>query len=132
MGENKKYPIGGYAPGNYQNECVSCGKIFMGDKLARQCEQCAILATTIEFINPSMFDEEKFIVILKGSYKAKDGTTKRALLYHGKYYAPKDDIIGESKDDNRLDARDVDKAFEEFVAFIKENGYRVNDSEWDW
>ena len=39
-----KYPIGGYAPGHYSNECVSCNEEFMGDKLARQCEPCAINA----------------------------------------------------------------------------------------
>ena len=37
-----KYPIGGYAPGYYSNTCVSCNEDFMGDKLARQCEPCAI------------------------------------------------------------------------------------------
>lgn len=37
-----KYPIGAFAPGNYMNNCVSCGEDFMGDKYARQCEPCAI------------------------------------------------------------------------------------------
>lgn len=37
-----KYPIGGFAPGYYSNKCVSCKEEFMGDKLARQCEPCAI------------------------------------------------------------------------------------------
>jgi len=39
-----KYPIGGYAPGNYSNECVNCKESFIGDKLALQCEPCAINA----------------------------------------------------------------------------------------
>lgn len=39
-----KYPIGGYAPGHYTNKCVNCKEDFMGDKLARQCEPCAINA----------------------------------------------------------------------------------------
>ena len=38
------YPIGGYAPGNYQNKCIDCGSYFIGDKLACQCEPCAINA----------------------------------------------------------------------------------------
>lgn len=38
------YPIGGFAPGYYSNKCSSCGEEFMGDKLARQCEPCAINA----------------------------------------------------------------------------------------
>jgi hypothetical protein len=37
-----KYPISGYAPGNYINKCASCKKDFIGDKLSRQCEPCAI------------------------------------------------------------------------------------------
>jgi DNA-directed RNA polymerase subunit RPC12/RpoP len=35
------YPIGGYAPGNYQNKCCTCGELFIGDKRAVQCEPCA-------------------------------------------------------------------------------------------
>jgi hypothetical protein len=38
--ENNRYPIGGFAPGNYINRCTSCGSDFVGDKLARQCELC--------------------------------------------------------------------------------------------
>jgi reverse gyrase len=37
-----KYPIGGYAPGNYTSNCVSCKEEFTGNKYARQCEPCAI------------------------------------------------------------------------------------------
>ena len=37
-----KYPIGGFAPGNYSNKCATCGSEFVGDKYARQCEPCAI------------------------------------------------------------------------------------------
>ena len=39
--EDKKYPIGGFAPGNYTCKCVSCKENFMGDKRAVQCEDCA-------------------------------------------------------------------------------------------
>lgn len=42
MSDEKKYPIGGYAPGNYYHKCSTCGKDFQGDKLAIQCEPCAI------------------------------------------------------------------------------------------
>lgn len=41
----KKYPIGGFAPGNYTNTCATCNNEFIGDKLARQCEPCAIKMT---------------------------------------------------------------------------------------
>jgi hypothetical protein len=40
-----KYPIGGYAPGNYQCTCCDCGEKFIGDKRAIQCELCATSAT---------------------------------------------------------------------------------------
>jgi hypothetical protein len=42
MQQEKKYPIGGYAPGNYQCHCGTCGGGFKGDKRAHQCEPCAI------------------------------------------------------------------------------------------
>lgn len=42
--EEKKYPIGGYAPGNYQCKCGTCGETFHGDKRAVQCEPCALEA----------------------------------------------------------------------------------------
>jgi hypothetical protein len=38
----KKYPIGGYAPGNYQCNCTTCNTNFQGDKRAVQCEDCAV------------------------------------------------------------------------------------------
>lgn len=41
MIENK-YPIGGYAPGNYFGKCATCSKEFLGDKRASQCEPCAL------------------------------------------------------------------------------------------
>jgi lipoate synthase len=37
-----KYPIGGFAPGNYSGTCVNCEEEFIGDKYARQCLFCAI------------------------------------------------------------------------------------------
>lgn len=42
MGE--KYPIGGYAPGNYYCTCCICGSQFQGDKRAVECESCAVAA----------------------------------------------------------------------------------------
>ena len=32
---------GGWAPGNYTNECCDCGEKFVGDKRAVQCADCA-------------------------------------------------------------------------------------------
>lgn len=39
---DKKYPVGGYAPGNYSCHCATCGNSFRGDKRAVQCEPCAV------------------------------------------------------------------------------------------
>jgi hypothetical protein len=39
--QEKKYPIGGYAPGNYTCKCCICSCNFQGDKRAVQCEPCA-------------------------------------------------------------------------------------------
>lgn len=37
----KKYPIGGYAPGDYWHKaCKTCGDEFTGDKRAWNCEPC--------------------------------------------------------------------------------------------
>lgn len=41
-----KYPIGGFAPGNYRGHCASCDEVFLGDKYAKQCEPCAINAVS--------------------------------------------------------------------------------------
>lgn len=40
--QDKQYPIGGYAPGNYSCKCCVCGAKFFGDKRAVECEPCAM------------------------------------------------------------------------------------------
>ena len=42
MENESKYPIGGYAPGNYMCNCTTCKTQFQGDKRAVQCEPCAV------------------------------------------------------------------------------------------
>lgn len=37
-----KYPIGGFAPGNYWCKCHYCKERFTGDKRAVACEECMI------------------------------------------------------------------------------------------
>ena len=46
--EDKKYPIGGFAPGNYMCTCSTCGERFTGDKRAVQCEPCATKIDVLE------------------------------------------------------------------------------------
>lgn len=46
--EPSKYPIGGFAPGSYWCNCVTCKEKFMGDKKAVQCEPCAIEMVNIK------------------------------------------------------------------------------------
>jgi len=45
---DKKYRIGGFAPGNYSNTCVDCRKSFIGDKRAYQCEPCAVAVEALK------------------------------------------------------------------------------------
>ena len=52
----KKYPIGGFAPGNYHGKCRTCGSDFQGDKRASQCEPCA---TEEQNKYDALSDEEK-------------------------------------------------------------------------
>lgn len=52
------YPIGGYAPGNYSNTCVTCHLKFIGDKRAFQCEPCAEI-----FANGIAEEESKPVVV---------------------------------------------------------------------
>jgi hypothetical protein len=40
--EKNEYPIGGFAPGFYHCNCVTCKHNFIGDKRATQCETCAM------------------------------------------------------------------------------------------
>lgn len=45
----KKYPIGGYAPGEYWHKaCKTCGNAFIGDKRAWNCEMCGVKVAAAE------------------------------------------------------------------------------------
>jgi hypothetical protein len=46
--EPKQCPIGGFAPGYYARNCITCKTHFFGDKRAVQCEPCAIKITKRE------------------------------------------------------------------------------------
>ena len=39
--KDERPPKGGWAPGFYECNCLSCGIAFEGDKRARQCADCA-------------------------------------------------------------------------------------------
>ena len=60
MTEEKKYPIGGYAPGSYLCHCGSCDKQFMGDKRAFQCAPCAV-ADKDAFDKLTPQEQEEFV-----------------------------------------------------------------------
>jgi hypothetical protein len=49
-----KYPIGGFAPGNYFCKCQNCETEFTGDKRSVQCEPCAINMVHDAYINCAM------------------------------------------------------------------------------
>jgi hypothetical protein len=42
MIDRNKYPILGYAPGDYFCICCICNQQFIGDKRAVHCEPCAV------------------------------------------------------------------------------------------
>ena len=46
--EPTQSPIGGFAPGSYWCNCVTCKDKFIGDKRAVQCEPCAIEMVNIK------------------------------------------------------------------------------------
>jgi hypothetical protein len=52
--EEVKYPIGGFAPGFYHCNCITCKNTFSGDKRAVQCEPCAI-----EMVRTKIVESEK-------------------------------------------------------------------------
>ena len=54
------FRLGGYTTGNYTNTCAVCGKDFIGDKMSRQCFDCAI-----EFANESILE----LIVLKTKLK---------------------------------------------------------------
>jgi hypothetical protein len=41
VSDERPWPLGGYAPGNYTCKCVRCGNQFEGDKRAYECLECA-------------------------------------------------------------------------------------------
>jgi hypothetical protein len=42
--KTKPWPLSGYAPGYYHCRCVTCSKVFEGDKRAVECLECAASA----------------------------------------------------------------------------------------
>jgi hypothetical protein len=67
--EEPKYPIGGYAPGNYTCKCINCNKKFIGDKRAVQCEPCAI-----EMMQEEAKERAKNYMSLKGALEPEQKT----------------------------------------------------------
>jgi hypothetical protein len=57
--EPKQYPIGGYAPGNYYCNCITCKQQFFGDKRAVQCEPCAIEMVNVKVNINKQTEESK-------------------------------------------------------------------------
>lgn len=75
--QTKPWPLAGYAPGHYWNKCHRCEQIFVGDKRAVHCLECAAsLVNTRLALKPVMGGE--------GSLReALDDLFKDALNEHG-------------------------------------------------
>jgi hypothetical protein len=77
--EPTQYPIGGFAPGSYWCNCVTCKEKFMGDKKAVQCEPCAI-----EMVNIKVkINEQGGIEEVKEEHKQE--TLKDAAINYSSY-----------------------------------------------
>ncbi len=44
--KDQRPPKGAWAPGDYMNRCCLCGEMFIGDKLACMCADCAYISVT--------------------------------------------------------------------------------------
>ena len=51
--QEKRWPVGGYAPGDYTCKCTTCGQPFIGAKKATTCADCTIqsLLRRVEALN---------------------------------------------------------------------------------
>lgn len=77
--EPAQSPIGGFAPGSYWCNCVTCKDKFMGDKRAVQCEPCAIEMVNIK-VN---INEQGGIEAVKE--EAKQETLKDVAINYSSY-----------------------------------------------
>lgn len=96
-----KYPIGGFAPGQYQNECVDCKETFVGDKYSRQCEPCAINA--INDSNRQAIAELRQIKAALKNIKFSNDAINKAL----------GDTQGDHVNDSFSSGKDYDKLFKD-------------------
>jgi hypothetical protein len=76
--KDNKYPIGGYAPGDYLCFCVNCENPFKGDKRAVQCEPCAI-----EMVNTKVEVNDKGCVGIVKQNTLEEEAREHAHLKEG-------------------------------------------------
>jgi hypothetical protein len=79
----KPWPLYGYAPGNYQCKCVTCEKIFEGDKRASRCLECAALTANAALSNRRADEAVKNCVseALEGALACLRHTHDRLIEY---------------------------------------------------
>lgn len=66
--------VGSFAPGSYNCICVSCEKMFIGDKRAMQCLPCVVKALA-----------DKIEELQEALYQADEGTNFQHLYDETKY-----------------------------------------------
>ena len=98
--EKNEYPIGGFAPGFYHCNCVTCKHNFIGDKRATQCETCAMEMVTTKITENN-----------KGGYEIDRDYLQGFIDQFG------DGPLGEL-DPNEWTALD-------FLRWLKLNGYKI-------
>lgn len=107
--EPTQYPIGGFAPGSYWCNCVTCKDKFIGDKRAVQCEPCAI-----EMVNIKVKINEQ-----GGIESVKEDTVEAAAEYFLKEYS------WNGKDSLPYKEEDVKLTKENFIAGAKWQAKRM-------
>jgi hypothetical protein len=133
MSTDKKYPIGGYAPGNYFNTCCSCGNQFTGDKGAVQCEPCAIAdKEAFDKLSPEQQDQlvkkntEAINSFLKNMGTKKEEPTKYCLTTWGEVLKVKG-VNNKLVDVSDPDAKDAGQLIPTDEVCVYWLGYRVKD-----
>ena len=130
--EELKYPIGGYAPGNYRCNCVTCKTTFQGDKRAVQCKSCAIQMTKEEPKQEKTFEEVLDESLAKGKVILEElkaiNAKKETLEEAAKKYANDWEEIHPELDPENMTPIEVSEIdFKEGAKWMQERMYSESD-----
>lgn len=159
--EEKKYPIGGYAPGDYWHKaCNTCGKEFTGDKRAWNCEPCGEENAAVEKKLIDTYGYEDLADYLSHNHKLKllqseisdlihyvhkfhpqQGATHRSqILQEYKQYKENLKFLGGATEwtydkvvlMNKIELFETIKGFNELITFLDSTCYAYEEGAKDW